>query len=102
MDYAAQNNNMIDGITIFDEGDPRQILQDAILNPETRKEYRPIYGGLDGIPLDDSFMMSDGPLARNTGKPFRPEGVEGEDFYQDVTGNFFSMEDDLGTAWKMI
>jgi len=29
--------------------------------------------------------------------PFRPEGVEGEDFYQDVTGNFFSMEDDLGT-----
>ena len=97
MDYAAQNNNMIDGITIFDEGDPRQILQDAILNPETRKEYRPIYGGLDGIPLDDSFMMSDGPLARNTGKPFRPEGVEGEDFYQDVTGNFFSMEDDLGT-----
>ncbi len=29
--------------------------------------------------------------------PFRPEGVEGEDFYQDVTGSFFNVEDDLGT-----
>ncbi len=29
--------------------------------------------------------------------PFRPEGVEGEDFYQDVTGNFFDINDDLGT-----
>ena len=29
--------------------------------------------------------------------PFRPEGVEGVDFYQDVTGNYFAMEDDLGT-----
>ncbi len=97
MDYATQNNNMIDGITIFDEGDPRQIFQDAILNPQPERENKPIYGGLDGIPLDDSFMMSDGPLARNKGKPFRPEGVEGEDYYQDVTGNYFAMEDDLGT-----
>ena len=29
--------------------------------------------------------------------PFRPEGVEGEDYYQDVTGDYFAMEDDLGT-----
>jgi hypothetical protein len=29
--------------------------------------------------------------------PFRPEGIEGEDFYQDVTGDYFAMEDDLGT-----
>jgi len=97
MEYATQNNNMIDGITIFDEGDPRQIFQDAILNPQPERENNPIYGGLDGIPLDDSFMMSDGPLARNKGKPFKPEGVEGEDYYQDVTGNFFDINDDLGT-----
>ena len=97
MDYATQNNNMIDGITIFNEGDPRQVFQDAILNPQSETENKPIYGGLDGIPLNDSFMMSDGPSARNTGKPFVPEGTEGVDYYQDVTGNFFNMEDDLGT-----
>jgi hypothetical protein len=97
MDYAKQNNNVIDGITIFDEGDPRQIFQDAILNPQPKRENNPIYGGLDGIPLDNSFMMSDGPLARNTGKPFKPEGVEGVDYYQDVTGNYFDINDDLGT-----
>ena len=99
MDYAANNNRTVGGVTIFDEGDPRQIIQDAILNPETRREYKPVYGGIDGIPVElgpeRSFFKAD-EIDIPT-PPFRPEGVEGEDFYQDVTGNFFNMEDDLGT-----
>jgi hypothetical protein len=99
MDYAANNNRTVGGVTIFDEGDPRQIFQDAILNPETRREYTPVYGGIDGIPVElgpeRSFFKAneiDIPTP-----PFRPEGIEGEDYYQDVTGNYFAMEDDLGT-----
>jgi hypothetical protein len=99
MDYAANNNRTVGGVTIFDEGDPRQIIQDAILNPETRREYKPVYGGIDGIPVElgpeRSFFKAD-EIDIPT-PPFRPEGVEGGDFYQDVTGNFFNMEDDLGT-----
>jgi hypothetical protein len=99
MDYAANNNRTVGGITIFDEGDPRQIFQDAILNPQDKREYKPIYGGIDGIPVElgpERSIFKADEIDIPT-PPFRPEGVEGEDFYQDVTGNFFSMEDDLGT-----
>jgi hypothetical protein len=98
MDYAKENNNMIDGVTIFEEGDPRKIFQDAILNPEAKREYKPVYGGIDGIPVElgpeRSFFKPD---EIDISTPFRPEGVEGEDFYQDVTGNYFAWHDDLGT-----
>lgn len=99
MDYAANNNRTVGGVTIFDEGDPRQIIQDAILNPEPRREYKPVYGGIDGIPVElgpERSLFKPDEIDIPT-PPFRPEGVEGEDFYQDVTGNFFAMEDDLGT-----
>ena len=99
MDYATQNNNMIDGVTIFDEGDPRQIFQDAILNPKPKREYKPVYGGIDGIPVElgpERSIWKDAEIDIPT-PPFRPEGKEGEDYYQDVTGNYFAWHDDLGT-----
>ena len=99
MDYAANNNRTVGGVTIFEAGDPRQVFQDAILNPEPRREYKPVYGGIDGIPVElgpERSLFKPDEIDIPT-PPFRPEGVEGEDFYQDVTGNYFAMEDDLGT-----
>ena len=101
MAYAKANNNMVDGVTIFDEGDPRQIFQDSILNPTNDIERENVMGGLDGTPYPFSGM----PPERDTFKadeidistPFVPEGQEGVDYWQSTTGEFFNMEDDMGT-----
>jgi hypothetical protein len=93
----------------------RSLFRDAILNPSDDDKGSPVYGGLDGLPGEfglhnqepynkAAFDFAGKPEERSIWKgdeidiqtPFRPEGVEGEDFYEGNDGNFYATHDDLG------
>jgi hypothetical protein len=93
----------------------RDMFRNSVLYPRTTIEGSPAYGGLDGFPGEyglhnqepynkAAFDFAGKPEERSIWKgdeidiqtPFRPEGVEGEDFYEGNDGNFYATHDDLG------
>jgi hypothetical protein len=98
---AEANGGMIDGTEVVNGDEGINLFRESFLrNRSLDREPQTIYGGLDGTPIDSSMLLSEGPQTRQSNKPdapFVPEGQEGVDYYQDVTGDYFAMEDDLGT-----
>jgi hypothetical protein len=93
----------------------RDMFRNSVLYPRTTIEGSPAYGGLDGFPGEyglhnqepynkAAFDFAGMPPERSIWKgdeidiqtPFRPEGVEGEDFYEGNDGKFYNTYDDLG------
>jgi hypothetical protein len=93
----------------------RNMFRNSVLYPRTTIEGSPAYGGLDGFPGEfglhnqepynkAAFDFAGMPPERSIWKgdeidiqtPFRPSGVEGEDFYQGNDGKFYNTFDDLG------
>jgi hypothetical protein len=93
----------------------RNMFRNSVLYPQTTIEGSPAYGGLDGFPGEfglhnqepynkAAFDFAGMPSERSIWKgdeidiqtPFRPAGVEGEDFYEGNDGKFYATHDDLG------
>ena len=111
---AEANGGVIDGTEVVDGNTGIDAFRESFLrNRSLDREQQNVYGGLDGMfgpyglhnnepegifagmpPERDSFKADEIDIPT---PPFRPEGVEGVDYYQDVTGDYFAMEDDLGT-----
>ena len=110
---AEANGGVIDDTEVVTNNAGIDAFRESLLrDPSLDREPQNVYGGLDGMfgPYglhnnEPEGIFAGMPPERNFAKadevdistPFVPEGVEGEDFYQDVTGDYFAMEDDLGT-----
>jgi len=98
---AKANGGIIDGTEVVDGNEGLNLFRESFLrNRSLDKDPQTIYGGLDGTPIDSSMLLSEGPQTRQSNKPdkpFVPAGTEGVDYWQSTNGDFFSMEDDMGT-----
>ncbi len=121
--YAASSQGL-DEITqnYYNDLRNRNIFKNAVLDPSEDVTRSSVYGGLDGFPGEFGLHNQEPYLSKNNTlyqipdrtygdvnvnnvasdyadfkgtEVFRPEGVEGKDFYEGNDGKFYNMYDDL-------